>query len=85
MTVIPSFHPVGLDRDALRGQLHAGGFAGLEERPRMAAKADRAIHEQSPALRSQVEQRLGGQDRDVRRQMPNSESARASSSVNGSR
>ncbi len=29
MTVIPSFHPVGLDRDALRGQLQDGGFAGL--------------------------------------------------------
>jgi Xaa-Pro aminopeptidase len=29
MTVIPSFHPVGLDRDALREQLRSGGFAGL--------------------------------------------------------
>jgi hypothetical protein len=29
MTVIPSFHPVGIDRDALLEQLRAGGFAGL--------------------------------------------------------
>jgi Xaa-Pro aminopeptidase len=29
MTVIPSFHPVGLDRDALREQMRGGGFAGL--------------------------------------------------------
>src|SRR4051794_7447025 len=29
MTVIPSFHPVGLDRDALRDQLRSGGFNGL--------------------------------------------------------
>jgi Xaa-Pro dipeptidase len=29
VTVIPSFHPVGLDRDALREQLRAGGFDGL--------------------------------------------------------
>jgi Xaa-Pro aminopeptidase len=29
VTVIPSFHPVGLDRDALRANLRIGGFDGL--------------------------------------------------------
>jgi Xaa-Pro aminopeptidase len=29
VTVIPSFHPVGLDRDALHEQMRGGGFDGL--------------------------------------------------------
>ena len=43
------------------------------------------IDEDAAALGLQVLQRFGGQDRNVRAQMPNSESARASSSEYGSR
>ena len=52
----------------------------------MTAEADRAVDEDSAALGLQMPQHLGGEDGDVAvHQMPNSESARASSSVYGSR
>ena len=51
----------------------------------MAAETDGAVDEQAAALGLQVAQRFGGQHGNVGDQIPNSESARASSSVYGSR
>ena len=60
--------------------------AGFEQRARVAAEADGAVDEEAAALGPQIAASdLGGHDRDVRHQMPNSDSARASSSVYGSR
>ena len=55
--------------------------ARLEQRARVAAEPDRAVDEQPAPLGAEMLQDLGGHDRDVRHQMPNSDSARASSSV----
>ena len=63
---------------------HARG-AGFEQRARVAAESDGAIDEQAAALGPQEPQHLRGHDRDVRHQIPNSDNARASSSVYGSR
>ena len=63
--------------------------ARFEQRARVPAEADRAVDEQAAARRLEQRERLGDHDRFVRRrrrhQIPNSDSARASSSVYGSR
>ena len=59
--------------------------AGFEQRSRVAAEPDRAVDEQTALFGAQMLEDLGGHDRDVRHQMPNSDNARASSSVKGSR
>ena len=60
--------------------------AGLEQRARVAAEPDRAVDEQPAPLGAEMLEDLGGHHRDVlRHQMPNSDSALASSSVYGSR
>src|SRR5206468_7874984 len=60
--------------------------AAVQERACMAAEADRAVDKQPAALRLQMLQHLGGEHGDVSvHQMPNSDRARASSSVYGSR
>ena len=51
----------------------------------MPAEADRAIDKQAAAVGAQLLEHFGREHRNVRDQMPNSESARASSSVYGSR
>ena len=57
-----------------------------EHRPRVPAQADRAVHEHAAARHGQQIDGLGHEDGFVKRhQIPNSASARASSSVNGSR
>ena len=57
----------------------------FEQRARVSAETDRAVDEQSALLRAEVIQRFSGHDRNVQHQIPNSDSARASSSVYGSR
>jgi hypothetical protein len=59
---------------------HACG-AGLEQRLRVAAEADGAVDEQAASFRAQERERLGREHGDVCDQIPNSDSARASSSV----
>ncbi len=61
--------------------------ARFEQRARVAAEADGAVDEQAAVAfgPQSSSSDLGGHDRDVGHQMPNSESARASSSVYGSR
>ena len=60
--------------------------ARLEQRTRVAAQAHGTIDEDAARFRAQLTQDLGGQDGDVNgRHTPNSDSARASSSVKGSR
>src|SRR4029453_17073929 len=61
------------------------GRTGFEQRPRVAAEAHGTIDEHAAALRAQMLQHFGGHDRDVSHQTPNSDSARASLSVYGSR
>src|SRR5262245_50826244 len=58
---------------------------GLEQRAGVAAEADRAVDEEAAVFGTEELQDLGGHDRHVRHQIPNSASARASSSVYGSR
>src|SRR5581483_6779843 len=70
---------VGIAIDADEARSAAG-----EQRTRVAAEADRAIDEDAAAPRLQLLEDLGGEHRFVR-QMPNSESAFASSSVYASR
>ena len=56
----------------------------LEQGARVAAETDRAVDEQAAALRAQVAARLSAvMTGHVRAQIPNSDSARASSSVYG--
>ena len=69
---------IAIEADDARG-------AGFEQRARVAAEADGAVDEQPALLGPEMLQDLGGHDRDVRHQMPNSDSACASSSVYGSR
>ncbi len=59
--------------------------ARFAEGARMAAESNGAVHEHTARRRLQVPQRLVGHHRDVADQMPNSASARASSSVYASR
>ena len=59
--------------------------AGLEQRARVPAEADGAVDKKTALLGPQELQHLGGHHRHVFHQMPNSERARASSSVYGSR
>ncbi len=61
------------------------GGPGFEQRPRMAAEPDGAVDEQAAAFGPQELEHFGRHDRDVGRQIPNSDSARASSSVYASR
>ena len=70
---------IPIDADDARG-------AGLEHHARVAAKAERAVDEDAAALGRKKLQRLRRHHRNMHgRQIPNSDSARASSSVNGSR
>ena len=59
--------------------------ARFEQRAGVSAEADGAIDEQAAAFGTQNAQHLGGHHRHVRHQIPNSDRARASSSVYGSR
>ena len=61
------------------------GRAGCQERARVSPESHGTIDEDAPALGPQVLQCFGGQDRNVRAQMPNPESACASASEKGSR
>ena len=54
---------------------------GFEQRAGVAAETDRAVDEQAAVFGTEKLQDLGGHDRHVRHQIPNSASARASSSV----
>ena len=65
---------IAVEADDARG-------ARFEQRARMAAEPDRAVDEQPALLGAQILQDFGGHDRDVRHQIPNSDSAFASSSV----
>jgi D-serine deaminase-like pyridoxal phosphate-dependent protein len=59
--------------------------SGFEQRAGVAAETDRAVDEEAAVFGAEKLQNLGGHDRHVRHQIPNSASARASSSVYGSR
>ena len=61
------------------------GGAGRQQRAGVPAEAHRTIDEDAAALGLQVLNPFSSEDRDVRDQIPNSDSARASSSVYGSR
>ena len=87
-------HAIAPRRQRLAGPLERLGIAvepedstcaGFEKSARMPAEADRAIDEQAAAFRAQLLEHLGRENGNVRDQMPYSESARASSSVYGSR
>jgi hypothetical protein len=69
---------VAVETDDARG-------ARFEQRARVPAEADGAVDEEPALLGPKMMQDLGGHDRNVRHQIPNSDSAFASSSVKGSR
>jgi hypothetical protein len=58
---------------------------GFEQRAGVAAETDRTVDEEAAVFGAEKLQDLGGHDRHVHHQIPNSASARASSSVYGSR
>ena len=86
---VDQLHAVGPrgERVGVAIQADEARRARFEKRARVAAEADGAVDEQAAATRLQELERFGGHDRNVglRHQMPNCASARASSSVKGSR
>src|SRR5581483_6323739 len=85
--VAPRRQCVARDRERVLVAIEADDprRAALEERACVAAQADGAVNEESALFGPQMVQDLRRHDGNVGRQMPNSDSARASSSVYGSR
>src|SRR5947208_2218132 len=69
---------IAVEPDQARG-------ASLEQCARVTAEPHSTIDEDAPLFGMQMLKNLGGHDRNVRHQIPNSERARASSSVYASR
>src|SRR5262249_33664310 len=75
----------GGQRAAVAIQSNDPGRAALQQRLRVATESDGAVDEEPAALGTQIMQRGAGENGNVSGQTPNSDKARASSSVYGSR